>query len=317
MHDRSNPFNKGYGSPKKVKPIETENTSTESLIAQRKHYKAKYEEYRSKYESLASECEHLRNTVATYNKRLVKAYDEAREDSYKIIEQRDSTIRRLNEKIKKLNVKINDNQNIKTINYLMGKSQKLEDENIELKKRVLSYSLKYGSNERGKVSGMRFEKVSFKAFRESWMGATNEEVEQIYKGLKMPRRATKGSAGYDFFSPIDFELRPCDSIVFPTGIRAKMPEGWVLMIFPRSGQGFKYRLQLDNTVGIIDSDYYYSDNEGNIGMKLTCDSKDPGCVVKVKKGQAIAQGVFVKYGLTSNDKTRKTRNGGFGSTDEK
>ena len=74
---------------------------------------------------------------------------------------------------------------------------------------------------------------------------------------------------------------PGESIKVPTGIRAEMEEGWVLKCYPRSGLGFKFRLQLNNTVGIIDSDYFYSDNEGHIFAKLTNDSKE-GKTVSLK-----------------------------------
>ena len=80
----------------------------------------------------------------------------------------------------------------------------------------------------------------------------------------LPRRATSGSAGYDFFAPFDLTVHPGETVTVPTGVRVWMEEGWVLKLYPRSGLGFKYRLQLNNTVGIIDSDYYYSDNEGHI-----------------------------------------------------
>ena len=83
----------------------------------------------------------------------------------------------------------------------------------------------------------------------------------VYQKIRLPRRATVGSAGYDFFAPEAFSLVPHETIKIPTGIRAEIAEGWVLQIYPRSGLGFKYRLQMDNTVGIIDSDYFYSDNE--------------------------------------------------------
>ena len=89
----------------------------------------------------------------------------------------------------------------------------------------------------------------------------------MYEGIKLPVRATSGSAGYDFFAPFDFILAPSQTIKIPTGIRCEIDEGWVLKIYPRSGLGFKFRLQLNNTVGIIDSDYFYSDNEGHIFIK--------------------------------------------------
>lgn len=129
----------------------------------------------------------------------------------------------------------------------------------------------------------------------------------------MPVRATVGSAGYDFYSPLDFVLTPGQTIKIPTGIRARIEDGWVLMIFPRSGLGFKFRIQLNNTVGIIDSDYYGSDNEGHIFIKITNDSNE-GKTLSLKKGDGFAQGVFLPYGVTSDDETAAVRNGGFGST---
>lgn len=135
-----------------------------------------------------------------------------------------------------------------------------------------------------------------------------------YNELKLPRRATAGSAGYDFFAPYDITLNPGESAKIPTGIRVKMEDGWVLMLFPRSGLGFKYRVQLDNTVGIIDKDYYDSDNEGHIFIKITNDSKD-GKSVNISRGAAFAQGIFVPFGITIDDDANGIRNGGFGSTD--
>lgn len=129
----------------------------------------------------------------------------------------------------------------------------------------------------------------------------------------MPVRATVGSAGYDFYSPLDFVLTPGQTIKIPTGIRARIEDGWVLMIFPRSGLGFKFRIQLNNTVGIIDSDYYGSDNEGHIFIKITNDSNE-GMTLSIKKGDGFAQGVFLPYGVTSDDEAADVRNGGFGST---
>ena len=110
-----------------------------------------------------------------------------------------------------------------------------------------------------------FEKVSLGQFGEGYSGA---DCESVYADIGLPRRATVGSAGYDFFAPYDFTLAPGETAKIPTGIRVKMEDGWVLMLFPRSGLGFKYRVQLDNTVGIIDGDYYDSDNEGQSEKEL-------------------------------------------------
>ena len=87
----------------------------------------------------------------------------------------------------------------------------------------------------------------------------------------------------------------------------------MLHIYPRSGLGFRYRLQLDNTVGIIDSDYYDSDNEGHILIKVTNDSKS-GKTLSLNPWDGFAQGIFLEYGITVDDDAQGVRNGGFGST---
>ena len=121
----------------------------------------------------------------------------------------------------------------------------------------------------------KFQKVSKEQFLEGTEGIlTAEEAEKVYEEIRLPRRATKGSAGYDFFAPYPITLAPGETVKIPTGIRVWMEEEWVLKCYPRSGLGFKYRLQLNNTVGIIDSDYYYSDNEGHIFAKLTNDTNE-------------------------------------------
>ncbi|MBR6326454.1 MAG: dUTP diphosphatase [Lachnospiraceae bacterium] len=162
----------------------------------------------------------------------------------------------------------------------------------------------------------RFEKVSFEKFAEGmkdFPAYSAQQVREIYDRITLPVRATAGSAGYDFKSPIDFTLQPGETIKFPTGIRSCMREDWVLCMFPRSGLGFKYRLQLNNTVGIIDSDYYYSDNEGQIFVKLTNDSNE-GKTVEIHAGDGVLQGIFLPYGITEDDDVKSVRNGGFGST---
>lgn len=159
-----------------------------------------------------------------------------------------------------------------------------------------------------------FEIVSFKEFLDSFVDIfkiDQKEIENLYKDLQLPKRATTGSAGYDFKSPIDFELKPKETIKIPTGIRCKMLDDIVLMIYPRSSLGFKYRLILDNTVGIIDSDYYNSDNEGHIFIKFTNLGEK---LLSVKKGDGIAQGIFLPYYLTTDDDVSDKRNGGIGST---
>lgn len=151
----------------------------------------------------------------------------------------------------------------------------------------------------------------FKVSKEVFNSVCDKEV---YEDIMLPARATAGSAGYDFFAPFDFELNPGESITIPTGIRAKIDEGFVLKIYPRSGLGFKYRLTLNNTVGIIDSDYFYAENQGHILIKMTNCGND---LLKIEKGRGFAQGIFLEYGITIDDNATSIRTGGFGSTDKK
>ncbi len=162
----------------------------------------------------------------------------------------------------------------------------------------------------------KFEKVSFEQFKTGFDNESEETIKALYDAIKLPKRATKGSAGYDFFAPFDIVLEPGKTIKVPTGIRASMEDNYVLKLYPRSGLGFKYRLQLNNTVGIIDSDYYYSDNEGHIFAKITNDSNE-NKTLEIKQGTGFMQGIFVEYGITFDDDATETRNGGFGSTTKK
>lgn len=168
----------------------------------------------------------------------------------------------------------------------------------------------------------KFEKVCYKRFFEDikneWVKAEynypyDGQSESIYNEIIIPQRATVGSAGYDFYSPFSFDVSPGNTITIPTGIKCKMLNDWVLMIFPRSGLGFKYKVRLNNTVGIIDSDYYHSDNEGHIMVKL---SNEGNKVLHIDKEQAFCQGIFLPYGITEDDHVETARNGGFGSTDK-
>lgn len=163
----------------------------------------------------------------------------------------------------------------------------------------------------------QFFKISKEQFVRDWLDTFSDNTEEtaleVYEKIKLPRRATRGSAGYDFYSPVTFTLKPGKTIKVPTGIRVRMEEGWVLKCYPRSGLGFSFRLQLNNTVGIIDSDYYYSDNEGHIFSKITNDTNEDK-VLTIEEGTGFMQGIFVEYGITVDDNTMEERNGGLGST---
>ena len=94
-------------------------------------------------------------------------------------------------------------------------------------------------------------------------------------------------------------------------MRCEIDPGWVLMIFPRSGLGFKYHCSLANTVGVIDEDYFYADNEGHIMVKLVNRGNK---TMHIEAGDKMCQGVFLPYGITHNDSAKGERHGGFGST---
>lgn len=162
-----------------------------------------------------------------------------------------------------------------------------------------------------------FEKVSYDQFKEDVEGFGFEEdkIKYIYDNIALPKRATSESAGYDFYLPFDISIKPNEALVIPTGVRARITSSWVLMIFPKSGLGFKYQLALSNTVGIIDADYYNANNEGHILIKLVNRSLN-NAAITLAKGKGFAQGIFLEYGITMDDNADGARTGGFGSTDK-
>lgn len=157
----------------------------------------------------------------------------------------------------------------------------------------------------------KFEKVSV----EQWVNDCpyRENPCEEYEALKLPKRATTGSAGYDFFAPYDIEIAPHESVKVPTGIRVLLDNDKFLAIYPRSGLGFKYKMQLFNTVGIIDSDYSGSDNKGHIWVKFYNDSPDDK-TISIKQGEAMCQGIIQQFFKVDDDETDGVRNGGFGSS---
>lgn len=153
----------------------------------------------------------------------------------------------------------------------------------------------------------KFEKISLEQFLKDSGTASD------YQNVKIPKRATTGSAGYDLILPFDVKLNPGEGKLIHTGIRAKIAEGWVCLILPKSGLGSKFRFQLDNTCGVIDSDYYDADNEGHIMVFMRNDSR-AGKVLELPAGKAFAQAVFVPFGITEDDEAEGKRSGGYGST---
>ena len=135
--------------------------------------------------------------------------------------------------------------------------------------------------------------------------------------IPLPKRATAGSAGYAFICPADVTLQPGDAVTIPTGIRCEMQPGWVLMLFPRSGLGFKHQVRLANTVGVIDADYFPAENEGHIMVRIA-NGQSPCSMgsheVTIRKGERFCQGIFLPHGLAEEDEVHSDRVGGFGST---
>lgn len=162
-----------------------------------------------------------------------------------------------------------------------------------------------------------FKRVSFDRFKKDVRQAYNpmlsdNDLQTMYDLLELPRRATKNSAGYDFKMPFVLKLEPNEEYLIPTGIKCNMFDDWVLTLYPRSGLGFKYGFELRNTVGVIDSDYAESDNEGHIMAKVIHHFNKP---IILNPGDGFMQGIFLNYGITFDDFTTAKRNGGFGSTD--
>lgn len=161
----------------------------------------------------------------------------------------------------------------------------------------------------------KFEKVSYEQFEKDCLeliGPTidSEWLHTIYDSIKLPRRATYNSSGYDFFTPFELSL-DSEWLTIPTGIRWVCDEPKVLLIVPRSGQGFKYGLSLRNTIGVIDADYCNAANEGHILAKI---STEENCTIE--QGKGFIQGIIVPFAVTqSEENIFKTRTGGFGSTD--
>lgn len=160
-----------------------------------------------------------------------------------------------------------------------------------------------------------FEKISLKQFMEDWIDTFGNQpdhiITEIYNNVKLPKRKTKLSAGYDIASTLDFTLNPGDSIKIPTGLRCHMKDNNVLLLHVRSSVGFKYHTVLSNITGVIDADYVNANNEGHIFVKLVNHGdKD----FTVNAGDDVVQGIFMKYDITDNDVADGERVGGFGST---
>lgn len=139
---------------------------------------------------------------------------------------------------------------------------------------------------------------------------------EVVKGcpfeVKLPKRSTEKSAGYDFFSPYPFAIGIGQTVVVKTWVKARMPADVCLLLMERSSWGIKKGISIPNSVGLIDADYYgNADNDGNIMFAFTNHGDKP---LEVKAGERIGQGVFLRYLTVDDDDASGERSGGFGST---
>lgn len=171
----------------------------------------------------------------------------------------------------------------------------------------------------------KFEKVSYEQFEkdviENMIDIIGHDIinkdciQDFYDNIHLPKRATRDSAGYDFFFPFPQRALQSESVMhIPTGIKCKIPEGWWLGIFPKSSLGINYRVQMDDTIAVIDGDYYNcAKNEGHICVKLANNDRNKR-LLKINTGDSYCQGIFLPYGILMDDNVTKIRKGGLGST---
>ncbi len=154
-----------------------------------------------------------------------------------------------------------------------------------------------------------FEKISWRAFSQQII-----DDKEMYENYLLPSRASKSSAGYDFFALKDYVIKPGEIVKIPTGYKAKFNENEVLFLILRSSLGFKYNLRLTNQVGVIDRDYY--NNSGNEGHIYVSIQNEGNKEFVLRQNEAYVQGIFVNYLLTDDDKATNDRIGGIGSTNK-
>lgn len=165
---------------------------------------------------------------------------------------------------------------------------------------------------------IKFEKITYDQYKKDTLGDEfqyslfSDENRKEYDEIIIPKRGSKYSAGYDFYAPREVSIRPGDSVLIHTGIRAIMPGALFLAIHVRSSLGIKYNVNLANCTAIIDADYRNASNEGHIMLKLINYGTQ---TVTIPKGKAFAQGIFTIYHVTDDDAASAERTGGIGSTD--
>ena len=158
------------------------------------------------------------------------------------------------------------------------------------------------------------------------------KVKKLHKDAIIPKYQSLGAACFDIHALID-ENDPrgfyvtdakikrvtmgvgsgvSDTEIYRTGLSFEIPEGYVMMVYSRSGHGFKNDVRLANCVGVIDSDY-----RGELMVKLTADSSSYG--LTVSDGDRIAQAMIIPVQQVSFEEVSELSDtirgeGGFGSS---
>ena len=165
---------------------------------------------------------------------------------------------------------------------------------------------------------MHFEKVSYEQWAKDvpLKNVPWTMLKQWYNDIKLPQQGTICSMGVDFYLPYNVNISPHNLIKIPTGIRwvCDTPDDghYGMLVVPRSSIGIKHGLMLCNTIGVIDSDYCVSENEGHIQLFFRNVTDE---AVSLPQHKGIAQGLIIPYVIPKNASSEDIRIGGFGSTD--
>ena len=148
------------------------------------------------------------------------------------------------------------------------------------------------------------------------MNAQAIKIKKLHPSAQMPHYATDGAGCFDLYGVAEAEIPPMFAATISTGLALEIPEGHAMLIFSRSGHGFKHGVRLSNAVGVIDADF-----RGEVKVKLTCDIDPPDDKPSffVKPGDRIAQALVLpveRVNFIFADELSDTERGtgGFGST---
>ena len=137
------------------------------------------------------------------------------------------------------------------------------------------------------------------------------KIKRIDKSLPLPTYQTAGSVGFDIYSREDMEIKPHEIALIPGNIIVETPQGYMLLVALRSSTPRKKGLIKPHGIGVIDNDYCGEGDEIKVQVYNNTDK-----IVKVEKGERVAQGIFVKVDRFEWDEVERMgkNRGGFGST---